>query len=193
MRRDYSKIKISMLIALVIAILLVSGISQLWFIKHGKSILEDYAKRSNTETNSDFTYISSNKTALVNKIDGSAETYLIAREAFEKINEQRKLNNLKALNWSNGLEVAAMIRAEEVTVKWSHLRIDGSEYWTVSPEIVFGENISKGYRTSGAAFNAWMESEAHRANILDSSYNSMAIFVYLAADGNYYWVTEFGL
>ena len=192
MLRVGKKFQISIITLIIIAIIVISGISQMWFTKHGKSILEDYAKRPTEETVSDLVYIGENSVALAMAPTGDTKTATVAKAAFVKVNEEREAEGLKALKWSDELNKAAGIRAQEVSGKWSHKRPDGSDYWTVDSNAVYGENISKGFRTAEAAYNSWMESESHRTNLMDEDYGSVSIFVYEAQDGNWYWVTEFG-
>ena len=46
-----------------------------------------------------------------------------------------------------------------------------------------GENIARGYSTADAVVKAWMNSESHRANILNASYTEIGVGY--IADGNY--------
>lgn len=190
--KKHSQFRISIITLVIIALIVITGISQIWFAKHGKSILEDYAKRTEEETVETLVYIGENQVALASNIDGDVDTLAVAKAAFIEVNKSRIKAGLPAFNWSDTLKSAAAIRAKEVTKKWSHYRPDGSEYWTVDVNSVYGENISKGFRTADAAVVSWMESETHRTNLLDADYQTMAIYVYEGKDGNWYWVTEFG-
>lgn len=51
-----------------------------------------------------------------------------------------------------------------------------------------GENIAKGYRTPQAVVDGWMNSEGHRANILNASFKEIGVGY--VADGNY-WTQMF--
>ncbi|MCM1328798.1 MAG: CAP domain-containing protein [Ruminococcus sp.] len=51
-----------------------------------------------------------------------------------------------------------------------------------------GENIAMGYRTPEAVVDAWMNSEGHRANILNSSYKEIGVGY--VSSGNY-WTQMF--
>lgn len=51
-----------------------------------------------------------------------------------------------------------------------------------------GENIAQGYKTAEAVMKGWMNSEGHRANILNSSYTELGVG--LCGDG-YYWTQMF--
>ena len=110
---------------------------------------------------------------------------------FHEVNRYRRENGLKDLQWSDGLFSASLIRAEELTTKWSHQRPDGSDWYTVNPDLVFGENLAQGYSAPEAVVKAWMDSPEHRKNILDSGYNTCAIGICIRGD-NYYWAQEFG-
>lgn len=74
----------------------------------------------------------------------------------------------------------AMVRAAEIDQYFSHTRPDGRPWWTVLDEAGFdsdclaGENIGYGYGNEQAVFNAWMNSEGHRENILRETFASLA-------------------
>lgn len=51
-----------------------------------------------------------------------------------------------------------------------------------------GENIAMGQKTPQEVMNAWMNSQGHRANILNSSYNQIGVGY--VKDGSY-WVQQF--
>ena len=51
-----------------------------------------------------------------------------------------------------------------------------------------GENIAQGQTTAKAVVNAWMNSEGHRANILNKNYTHIGVGY--VKDGNY-WTQMF--
>ncbi|MFB7340941.1 CAP domain-containing protein [Streptomyces hydrogenans] len=55
----------------------------------------------------------------------------------------------------------------------------------------WGENIHKGPKTPERAMDDWMDSPAHRANILNCSFRDIGVGVALTADGPW-WVQDFG-
>ncbi|MFB7941380.1 CAP domain-containing protein [Streptomyces sp. NPDC056049] len=66
-------------------------------------------------------------------------------------------------------------------------RIKASGYaWSA-----WGENIHKGPRTPELAMDDWMESPAHRANIVNCAFRDIGVGVALTADGPW-WVQDFG-
>jgi uncharacterized protein YkwD len=115
----------------------------------------------------------------------------IAYECYIRINEERFKNGSYAVLWDNDLANTAMVRASEITVNFSHTRPDGSIWWTVNDDIMYGENIAKGYNTADDAMKAWMGSPPHRKTILRAEYKSVGIYVYKSGN-TIYWAQEFG-
>lgn len=114
-----------------------------------------------------------------------------AISAFLMMNEIRKENGLNMLSWNDDLGPAALIRAQEATIRWSHTRPDGSDWYTVNPDLCYGENLANGYTTAKNAVNAWMASPEHKANILSSEFTSGNIQIVENSDGTWYWAEEF--
>ncbi|MGW6555473.1 CAP domain-containing protein, partial [Streptomyces sp. NPDC055051] len=66
-------------------------------------------------------------------------------------------------------------------------RIKASGYaWSA-----WGENIHKGPKTPELAMDDWIESPAHRANIVNCAFRDIGVGVTLTADGPW-WVQDFG-
>lgn len=66
----------------------------------------------------------------------------IETEIFDKINEIRIENNLNPLITNQELKDAANIRANEIIISFSHTRPDGSDWYTVDENIVYGGKLS---------------------------------------------------
>lgn len=114
-----------------------------------------------------------------------------AEEVFAQVNQARIDIGLSELVWSEELAAAAEVRAQEIHQSFSHTRPDGSPWWTANSEIIYGENIAKGYQTADSVVTAWMESSDHKENILYSGFQTIGIAVY-NVDGKWYWAQEFG-
>jgi len=114
-----------------------------------------------------------------------------AGEVFAQVNQARADIGLSELVWSDELAAAAEVRAEEIHQSFSHTRPDGSPWWTANSEIIYGENIAKGYQSADSVVTAWMESSDHKDNILYSGFQTIGIAVY-NVDGEWYWAQEFG-
>ncbi|MCM1038803.1 MAG: CAP domain-containing protein [Ruminococcus sp.] len=112
-------------------------------------------------------------------------------KAWEQVNQARKEIGLGELVWNEELADAAGIRAEEIYTTFSHTRPDGSEWWSVNEDIVYGENLARGYQSADSVMKAWLDSTEHKDNILYSGFTTIGIAVY-EVDGKWYWVQEFG-
>ncbi len=80
------------------------------------------------------------------------------------VNEIRVSNGLNQLKLNKELCDLAEIRVKESTVKWSHTRPDGTPYYTVNDELVYGENLSrqkdrKNYVSK--TMTGWVNSPSH--------------------------------
>lgn len=113
-------------------------------------------------------------------------------EVIAKVNQIRVANGLNSLRYDASLEGAADVRANESTVRFSHTRPDGSDWYTVNPDLMYGENLADGYTTADAVVNAWMASPGHKANILKPDFTTVAVST-VVKDGKTYWAQEFGM
>jgi len=113
-------------------------------------------------------------------------------QALAKVNEIRIANGLSAVQHSASLETTSVVRANEITSKFSHTRPDGSDWYTVNADLQYGENLAEGYSTADDVVNAWMASPSHRENILRSDFTTCAIST-TTVNGRTYWAQEFGI
>ena len=79
---------------------------------------------------------------------------------------------------------------------FSHTRPDGSEFSTVYAEknisfLKAGENIAYGQKTVKEVMEDWMNSEGHKANILNSQFTSIGIGHHVGQNGIHYWTQLF--
>lgn len=105
----------------------------------------------------------------------------LSKAIFKEINSYRKANGLTELVWSEELEDCSRVRAEEITQKWSHTRPDGSDWYTVNEDIMWGENLAKGSGTGSDIVTAWKKSPSHNENLLNTDFRYVAISI----NGNY--------
>ena len=93
------------------------------------------------------------------------------------------------------LQKAAMLRAQEVSIKFSHIRPNGTDASTACYEAGVGcvglENIAKGYSTPQDVMNGWMNSLGHRTAILESYASYVGVGVYKTGNDLYCWTMEF--
>jgi len=118
-----------------------------------------------------------------------------AAEVLRLVNEERKKAGLAELSAGPAsLEEAAYLRAQEISVLFSHSRPNGSSCFTALAEhgvayAACGENIASGYATPAAVMAVWMNSPGHRANIL-GSYNRLGVGLY-EQNGRLHWAQMF--
>ncbi len=109
-----------------------------------------------------------------------------------KVNQIRVANGLNALRYDAALESTSVVRASEITSRFSHTRPDGSDWYTVNENLMYGENLAEGFKTADEVVNAWMASPAHKANILKPDFTTMSVSM-TTSNGRTYWAQEFGL
>lgn len=109
----------------------------------------------------------------------------LQRDLLVLANQARNENGLSALSYSAKLQAAADTRAEESASSFHHARPDGTAAETVIPVdyTVTGENLIKvdsAYATAELMMQTWMNSQTHRANLLNAAFRQMAVGVYEA-------------
>ena len=129
-----------------------------------------------------------------------AQSRYIEAEILRLTNLEREKKGLKPLLWEGGAYYFATVRAKEAQEKWSHTRPNGEPYHQIFAEYkvicTSGENLhavssipndqyiytQEGVdKLSSKIVTDWMDSEGHRANILNEDWASMAVAVYYDA------------
>ncbi|MBE5862630.1 MAG: sporulation protein [Lachnospiraceae bacterium] len=108
------------------------------------------------------------------------------------VNAERAKEGLPALKVDETLQAAALARAKETVQLFSHTRPNGTSCFTILKEYGIsyryaGENIAYGQRSPEEVVNAWMNSEGHRANIMNKNFTTIGIGYYQTANGTKYW------
>ncbi len=119
-----------------------------------------------------------------------------AQEVVRLVNEERAKVGLPGLVSEADIEAAALVRAKEIEVSFSHTRPNGSGFSTALREqgVSFmgaGENIAWGQRTPQEVVTGWMNSEGHRTNILNAKFTKIGVGYYQNAAGVNYWTQLF--
>lgn len=107
-------------------------------------------------------------------------------EVLTLVNQERVKNGLGTLTWGNTCAPAAQTRAVEIETTYSHTRPDGQPWSTACPlpdgsGYFAGENLMAGNSAVSpeTVVAAWMNSEDHRANILNPNFTKLSVgFVY---------------
>lgn len=106
------------------------------------------------------------------------------QEVLDLVNAERAKYGLQPLVMGDAkLTAAAQRRAEEIATVNSHVRPNGTKWYTVLSEYgvtdaAAGENAAWGSVSPEEVVNAWMNSEGHRANILDPEARAMGVGYY---------------
>lgn len=114
------------------------------------------------------------------------------QEILRLVNAERAKAGLAALTLDASVTKAAQVRAIEIETSFSHTRPDGSSFSTALQEqgVSYrgsGENIAWGQKSPEAVMNAWMNSDGHRANILNKNFTAIGIGHHQDAAGRNYW------
>lgn len=125
-----------------------------------------------------------------------SENLSFAEQVVKLVNEERTKAGLKEVTLDTNIETAALVRAKEIEKSFSHTRPDGRHFSTALREQNVnykgaGENIAWGQSSPEAVMNAWMNSEGHRANILNPNYTKIGVGYYQNAKGTNYWTQLF--
>lgn len=119
-----------------------------------------------------------------------------AEQVVALVNAERAKAGLNALTLDTEIASAALVRAKETEISFSHTRPDGRHFSTALSDsgISFrgaGENIAWGQRSPEEVMNGWMNSEGHRANILNPNFTKIGVGYYQNAAGRNYWTQLF--
>ncbi len=128
----------------------------------------------------------------VNLNISGTENYNYANEVLKKLNDLRKRLNLQALTMDQSLLTAAMQRAAEISIYYSHTRPNGTSCKTVSNNIkIKAENIAIGQKNPADVMTSWTNSSVHYANMTDTDVKSVGIGCFATSEGYLCWVQVF--
>lgn len=154
---------------------------------------EDISKYSDNQSAEE--KLSSNEEELSN--DGRES---LEKQVFELINQERAKNGLSELQWSDELADVAREHSQDMAYNnyFNHTDLNGGK---PSDRIkaagitymACAENIAAGSSTAEAVVQQWMNSEGHRANILNPNLNKLGVGLCVEASSQYvyYWTQCF--
>ncbi len=104
-------------------------------------------------------------------------------------NQSREQQGIGSLRLNSRLAVAAQAKAQNMASNdyWSHTAPDGRQPWSFVKQAGYqyqalGENLAYGFVGSDDVVNGWLNSQEHRANMLDPAYQDVGFGVIQAAD-----------
>lgn len=102
----------------------------------------------------------------------------------EQTNQVRQDNGLTELKLDERLNTASNLKVQDMIANqyWAHTSPDGVEPWKWLAEVDYdyaqaGENLAKGYYSTGAVMTAWMNSPGHRENIINPDYQDVGFAI----------------
>ncbi len=113
------------------------------------------------------------------------------------INETRAEEELQELELREDLCETAVLRALEAADFWSHTRPDGRDWDTALDEAgiayrAAGENLfAANILDAETALQGWLESEAHRENLLRDGFTATGLGIVDGGDGYFYYAQVF--
>ena len=109
-------------------------------------------------------------------------------DLLRRINKYRDRQGLNTLEENDYLNEMAQIRAEELSIRYSHIRPNGE---LADGYGVNGEIIAKGPKTPKDAFLAFKSSKQHNKLMLHGDYLTFGSGYYVDGNGKSYWVVLF--
>ncbi|MBR3867347.1 MAG: CAP domain-containing protein [Butyricicoccus sp.] len=129
------------------------------------------------------------------EVEDNSSADAFVTEVVRLVNAERAKAGLPALTMDRAANAAAQVRAREIVSNFSHTRPNGASCFTALREAGVnyrgaGENIAYGQSSAQAVVNAWMNSEGHRANILNAQFTAIGVGHHVQ-NGVHYWTQFF--
>ena len=127
-------------------------------------------------------------TTMVNEKVRGKVLYSYSYKVLTLINKERKKRKLSQLKITQGLISVAYRRTAEISLYYAHSRPNGEKnpFKMYKWKHYVGENIALNQQTPEQVGRCWMNSPAHRKNILNKKFNSVGIGCF-KVNGYIYW------
>lgn len=133
-----------------------------------------------------------------NNNSSNGEFVSFQKEVLRLVNVERSKMGLKELTLNTELSRVATLKSQDMIDKnyFSHTSptygspFDMMKKFNISYRIA-GENIAMGQKTPAQVVEAWMNSEGHRANILNANYTDLGVGIAKSFKGTIYWTQMF--
>ena len=142
----------------------------------------------NNTTSNNFTETKSNEENRNNEIFNEKQDEYRA-DLLRRVNKYREKKGLNTLEENDYLNEMAQIRAEELSIRFSHIRPNGGTL--IGEYGVNGEIATNGSKTPRDAFLAFKVSKQHNELMLKSKYLTFGSGYYVDGNGKSYWVILF--
>ncbi|MGY5117133.1 CAP domain-containing protein [Streptomyces sp. 900105755] len=127
----------------------------------------------------------------------TSQEAVVEAEVLKLVNEERAKVGCSALSASSSLTKLAEAFSDDMAARnfFDHTDPDGRTPWDRAAAAgitnLGGENIARGQATAQAVMDAWMNSEGHRANILNCDFKTLGVGVHFG-EGGPWWTQDFG-
>lgn len=95
------------------------------------------------------------------------------------INDARTGLNYPAFTINSSLGTCANLRAKEITCYLSHMRPDGSMFYSLAPDYYKGEIITIDGASEKETFDAWLSDPVSRSMIFSEDYSNIGVSTYV--------------
>ncbi|MFF9911406.1 CAP domain-containing protein [Streptomyces sp. NPDC013457] len=118
-------------------------------------------------------------------------------EVVRLVNQERAKVGCSAVRSDSALASLAGAFSADMAARgfFDHTDPDGDTPWDRASQAgvsgMGGENIARGQVDAAAVMDSWMNSDGHRANILNCDYTTLGVGVHFA-DGGPWWTQDFG-
>jgi uncharacterized protein YkwD len=121
-------------------------------------------------------------------------------EVLRLVNVERDRAGCGSVELNTKLRTAMRLHVQELGTHGdlyiSHVSDDGRDFATRAREQGYtdpgGENVARGQRDAAAVMTSWMNSDGHRANILNCSFKALGVGAVKGVDGTIVWGQLFG-
>ena len=125
----------------------------------------------------------------------------LERDVINLVNVERAAVGCGPVSANAALRTAAYGHSQDMAENnyFSHSSQNGDQFWDRASAAGYdgfaaAENIAAGYSSAAQVMQGWMNSDGHRRNILNCSYNEVGVGYYLAGTGyRHYWTQVFGI
>lgn len=123
---------------------------------------------------------------------GESNQLTYIQQVVKLVNIERAKYNLSPVTMDENVRKAAQLRAVEIQTSFSHTRPNGTHFSTALKDTGAtyrrtGENIAWGQKSPEEVVTGWMNSEGHRANILNSQFTNIGVGHIQNNNGVHYW------
>ena len=121
-------------------------------------------------------------------------------EVIRLVNVERGKAGCRPVSLNTDLRTAIRLHVQELGTHGglyiSHVSDDGRDFVQRAKEQGYtapgGENVARGQRNAADVMTSWMNSEGHRANILNCDFKAIGVGAVKGVDGTIVWGQLFG-